>query len=162
MQTRFSGYTSDSYNSAMQVVAEEVDWFVPLSKDLIFYYLLFAVVVISLFHRNLMKDKIEKNLFSFLLLFLSFVNFGKSIPSFGSRFQIVFMLFATFYIFLFFLKFQGNKLHLLTLIGLFPMALYIAVLFRKGADYIDCWIFLPGFGLHFFAGEISLAEILFY
>ncbi|MBN1186458.1 MAG: EpsG family protein [Bacteroidales bacterium] len=161
LQNRYSGYTGESYNRTLQEVAEQVDWFVLLSKDLIFYYLLFALSVIYLKYRYLMNEKAEKNLFSFLLLFLSFINFGKSIPSFGDRFQLVFMLFTTLYIFLYYLKFQVNKINLLTLIGLFPMALYIAIVFRKGADYINSWIFLPGFGMPFLADEIPLAEIFF-
>ena len=63
-----------------------------------------------------MKENSEKNLFSFLLLFLSFVNFGMPIPSFGERFQALFFLFATMYIFLFFLKLPGNRIYLITLL----------------------------------------------
>lgn len=161
IQDRYSGYSSEEYILSVGEYLGQNRWFVNLSKDLIFYYLIFAVIFISIFYKDLIREQHEKNLFSFLLLFLSFVNFGKAIPSFGNRFQIIFILFATLYVFLFFLKLPGNKINLLTLLGLFPMALYAAVEFRIASDVVNSWIFLPGFGLPLFVPGIPLAEFLF-
>jgi hypothetical protein len=162
IQNRYSGYSNEEYILSVNEGYQQTKWFVTLSKDLIFYYLIVAVAFIYLINKDMMKEKAEKNLFSFLLLFLSFVNFGKSIPSFGNRFQIVFILFATLYGFLYFLKIPGDKINLLTIIGLFPMALYVAVEFRIGSEVINSWIFLPGFGMPLLVPGISMAEILFY
>jgi hypothetical protein len=121
-----------------------------------------AMILVYLIHNRLMHENSEKNLFSFSLLFLSFVNFGKAIPSFGNRFQIIFILFATLYLFLYFLKLQGEKIHLLTILGLFPMVLYAAVEIRIGSEVINSWAFLPGFGTPLFVPGISLADFLFH
>jgi len=89
------------------------------------------------------------------------VNFGKAIPSFGIRFQIVFFMFATLYVFMSVKKLPGNKIHGLTLLGLFPMILYAVVVFRQGSDSINAWIFMPGLGLPLFVPGLALSELLF-
>lgn len=161
IQSRYLSYTNEAYIQGRQESMEQVAWFMQLRSDLVFYFLLFAIVVIQLGYSRLMKDKTEKNLFSFLLLLLAFVNFGAGIPSFGSRFQLLFFLFATLYVFLFFLKIPGNNISVLTLIGLFPMLLFAVVAFRQGADSINAWLLTPGFGLNLLFPGISLAELLF-
>ncbi|HQP76951.1 MAG TPA: hypothetical protein PL069_06045, partial [Saprospiraceae bacterium] len=72
-----------------------------------------------------------------------------------------FFLFATLYLFLFFAKISGNKLHVLTLIGLFPMLLYSLINFRMGSESVSAWILTPGLGLPLLAPVLSLSEVLF-
>ena len=93
LEQRYSNYSSEGYVSGVQEWAAQSSWFIRITNDLVFYYLLLAIVVIQLSNRHLMNGKIERNLFSFLLLFLAFVNFGMPIPSFGERFMILFFLF---------------------------------------------------------------------
>jgi uncharacterized membrane protein len=161
IQSRINMYTNEYVVNAVQHRNQQSTWFMQIGFDLVFYYLLFAIVVAQIKNRKFIQDKAEKNLFSFILLFLSFVNFGKSIPSVGVRFQLVFFLFATLYVFLYCLKFPGKKLNILTIIGLFPMALYIAITFRQGSDSINSWIFLPPFGLPLMVPGLSIAQLLF-
>jgi hypothetical protein len=89
------------------------------------------------------------------------VNFGKPIASFGSRFQIIFYLFATLYVFIYYTKQSGTKINLLTLVGLFPMLLYVAVTFRIGSESINAWLLTPGFGLPLVVPALSIADFLF-
>jgi hypothetical protein len=162
LQSRVNMYTNEYYIASIHQQSEQVAWFIQIGNDLLFYYLLFAIIVIQIWRRYAMKEKAEKNLFSFILLFLAFVNFGKNIPSLGARFQIVFFLFATLYLFLYMLKMPGGKLNLLTIIGLFPMALFAAIAFRQGSESINAWIFTPGFGLPQLVPGLSIAELLFH
>jgi len=162
IQSRYSGYTNEEYIMSVQEHAEQTRMFVSLSKEMIFYYLILVMALIYVSNNKLIKGKAEKNLLSFLMLFLSFVNFGKGIPSFGDRFQIVFILFSILFVFLYHLKLPNDKINLITLLGLIPMALYAAVEFRIGSELINSWIFLPGFGLPLIVPGISLAELLFY
>ena len=111
--------------------------------------------------RILDRDKEADNLFSFLLLFLSFVNFGMGIPSLGVRFRMVFFIFATLYVFMYLVKVPGKKINFLTLIGLFPMLLQTAIVFRQGSDSLNAWIFSPFLGLPLLAAGISIASLLF-
>lgn len=161
LQMRYEGYSSEGYIIGIRESYEEASWFLTLSNDLVFYYFLVAIAIIKFFFGNQMKDKSELNLFSFLLLFLSFINFAKPIPSFGGRFQIVFYLFAALYVFLFFLKIPGNKINLLTWVGLFPMMLNAAVTFRVGSESINVWIFTPGLGIPLLVPGLSIADFLF-
>jgi hypothetical protein len=160
-QSRYETYTGESYLNARQNLIEKASWFMQIGNDLVFYYLLIAIVVIQLKFGNLMKDKAEKNLFSFLLLFMAFTNFANAIPTFGGRFQTLFFLFATFYVFLYSLKCTENKINLLTWLGIFPMALYVAVVFRMGSESISPWILAPGLGLPWIDPALSIADLLF-
>jgi hypothetical protein len=161
LKARAEMYANDDVILARQESFEDLAWFMKIGNDLVLYYLLFGIIFIQVLHKDSMKDQPEKNLFSFLLLFLAFVNFGKVIPSFGGRFQVIFFMFATLFIFLYLVKLPGRKINLLTLVGLFPMLLYAAIAFRQGADSINAWILTPGIGLPLLA-PLSLAEVMFY
>lgn len=161
LQSRVNMYSNEYVIEATKQESEQVAWFMQIGYDLVLYYLIFAIIIIQIWHSTKMKSRGERNLFSFLILFLAFINFGKSIPSLGSRFQFIFTIFATSYVFLFCLKLNKNKLHVITVIGLFPMMLYALIIFRQGAESINSWILLPGFGLPFFLHSLSLAEVLF-
>ena len=160
LQLRYSGYSSEDYNLAVMEDLQQTRWFINFSNDIIFYYLLIVLIIIYFTHKDLMNSKPEKNLFSFLLLFLAFVNFGAPFPDFA-KFKIIFLLFATLYVFLYLLKLPGEKINLFTTIGLFPMALYAAIQFRVGSDVVNSWIFMPGFGIPWVFPGISLADFLF-
>jgi hypothetical protein len=161
-QNRYEGYSSEGYIQNSRYAVEDSTWFVELSDKVIFYYLIAAILIIYFFSRQYEKEKSDRNLFSFLLLLLAFVNFGAVIPTFGGRFQVVFNLFATLYIFLHALKMEGNKLRFITWAGLFPMALYVIVLFRVDTVSINAFIFSPGLGVPLLTPAISLAEVLFF
>ena len=161
IQARYEGYSSEGYIRGLEDAAESASWFLGLSENMVYYYLLIMIFAIYFLSNTSWKSKPDSNLFSFLLLFLAFVNFGKVIPTFGGRFQTVFFLFSTLYIFLHMVKKDGTKINLTTAIGLFPMALYSLVNFRVGSESISAWIFAPGFGLPFFVNNISIADFLF-
>lgn len=161
IQDRFESYTDQTYIIERQESLEQSAWFIQIGNDLVLYFLLFAIIVVQIKDRAFVKGKVEKNLYSFLLLFLSFVNFGKAIPSFGGRFQIVFFLFATLYLFLYSLRLPQRKIVPLTFIGLMPMLLHAAIAFRQGSDTINAWLFAPVLGLPFFVPGVPLSHLLF-
>jgi hypothetical protein len=161
IQSRYEGYSSEGYIIGMQESHENASWFLQISDNLVYYYLIAAIVVIQLRNKVVSSGKEERNLFSFLLLFFAFVNFGKAIPTFGGRFQIVFYLFATLYLFLYALKVPGEKVNILTLIGIFPMFLFAAIKFRLGSESINAWIFTPLLGSPVVAPLLSISEMLF-
>lgn len=158
---RYEGYSSEAYIEGIEESLQGSSWFLELSNNLAFYYLLLAILLIQIFNRKLLQDKADKNLFSFLLLFLAFVNFGMVIPTFGGRFQLVFFLFATVYIFRFFVKLPGSSFNIITWAGLFPIALYSAVVLRVGLESINAFLFSPVFGVPLLAPAVSVAELLF-
>ncbi|WP_430809877.1 MULTISPECIES: EpsG family protein [unclassified Carboxylicivirga] len=164
IQSRYEGYSSEGYIMGMQDNAQTASWFVFLSDDLVFYFLLICISLIRLgyqFQPGIQKRE-DANLFSFLLVFLSFVNFGKVIPTFGGRYQTVFYLFATVYVFLGSVKRKtGAKINWIILFGLFPMLLYSLMHFRIGSETISAWLFTPLVGSPLIASGLSLAEVLF-
>lgn len=161
LHSRYETYSNKDYIIATQQASEQSAWFLTLGNVVFFYYLLFAIVLMHVRYGYLIKGKAESNFYSFLLLFLAFVNFGKGIPSFGERFQILFFLFATTYIFLCFLKLPPNNINLLTWIGIFPLLLRTAVTFRQGSESINAWILTPGLGLPLLVPNLSIFDFLF-
>lgn len=161
LQNRYQNYTSEAYIAGRQESFEQSSWFLQLNDSLVLYYILLAVLSIRLIDGAFMREKSEKNLFSFLLLFLTFINFAKPIPSFGGRFQSVFLLFATLYLFRYAIQLTGRKIQPLVLLGLFPIMLDIAIGLRQGAESINAWILTPGLGLPLFMPGLSLASLLF-
>lgn len=161
LQNRYEMYSDSSYVAGVQESAADLSWFMKIGSDLVFYYLLLVIIVARLKSRSLDRDKAAENLFSFLLLFLAFVNFGMGIPSLGVRFRMVFFIFATLYIFMYLVRFPGKKINVLTLIGLFPMLLHTAIAFRQGSDSINAWILSPFLGLPLLTSGVSVASLLF-
>ena len=161
LQRRYESYSDESYILVVQRDFQESSWFLKIGNDLVMFYIFAASLILHYCYSARINLKTEKNLFSFLLLFVAFVNFGKEIPSLGSRFQILFFLFGTLYLILFHSYLTNRKLSYLTLAGIFPMALYAAIIFRQGADSINAWIFAPGFGIPLFMPAISIGELLF-
>ena len=162
IQTRYEGYSSEGFINSQHELIEQSSWFLQLATNLVFYYLLLAIFMIQIGTAKTEKDQSMRNLYSFLLLFLAFVNFGMPIPSFGGRFQVVFFLFATLYVFLYFVRVQTTRMNLLSLLGIFPMALYASVVFRVGTESISVWIFTPILGSPLFAPILSLSDLLFH
>lgn len=162
LQSRVEMYTNEYVLDATQQEVQQMAWFMQIGYDLIYYYLLIAIAAILIFYRKFIDGVMEKNVLSFSLLFLAFVNFGKSIPSFGNRFQSLFFMFATCFVFLVLQKLPNQRINLLIWLGLFPMLLYTAIVLRQGSESINAWMFMPGLGLPLVLPSISLAEILFY
>jgi EpsG-like putative glucosyltransferase len=158
---RFEGYSSEGYIMNQQLMHQSASWFLKLGYDLVFYYFLLAIIIIQFNSLYVEKDDKMKNLYSFLLLFLAFVNFGKAIPSFGGRFQILFLIFASLYLFLYHARIKTDKITVLTLLGIFPMLLNVAISFRLASQSISVWLFTPGLGLPLLAPGISLFDLLF-
>jgi len=161
LKSRAQMYSSESSILGRQENFEQLIWFMKISSDLVLYYLVLAIVFIQIKKKTIIQEASEKNLFSFLLLFLTFVNFGMQIPSFGGRFQTLFFMFATLFVFLHFLKLPGNRINLLTIVGLFPLLLYAAISFRQASDSINVWIFTPVLGFPLFVPDIAIADFLF-
>lgn len=161
IQARVAGYSGESHSLVFQDYLASTSWFLRLNNELIWYFFLFAVIVIRVFYRNSVRGKLEENWYSFLLLIFTLVNLGRSIPDFGLRMQTVFILFASVYVFLFYKNLGEKKLKLLTYLALVPLLLYTFIQFRIGADSMNAWLFAPGFGLPLLDPAMSLAEVFF-
>lgn len=161
LTARVQMYTDTAYVQVRQESAMNDAWFLRLGADLVLYYLVLAMLVVRYRMRSTHNNTASDNLFSFLLLFLSFVNFAMPIPSFGGRFMILFFMFATLYVFRYFTVNDSSKIDTLTLVGLFPMLLYAAVTFRQGSETMNAWLFSPGFGIPWFIPELTVFEVLF-
>ncbi len=161
LKARVDMYTAQDVILMRQENYDQLAWFMRLGSDLVLYYLLVAITIIKITKRGSITSTSEKNLYSFLLLFLAFVNFSMTIPSFGGRFLLVFFLFAVFYLLLYFTKNDSDRISPITLIGLFPMILYTAITFRQGSETMNAWIFSPLFGIPWCAPGLTVFDILF-
>ncbi|MBK7480398.1 MAG: hypothetical protein IPI69_12235 [Bacteroidales bacterium] len=161
LKARVQMYTDSAYVQLRQESIEQVAWFMQIGSDLVLYYLIIAIAFLRFRMRKYGSDEAEKNLFSFLLLFLAFVNFGMPIPSFGGRFMILFFMFATLYIYRYFAANESKSIEPITIIGLFPMLLFAAITFRQGSETMNAWIFTPGIGFPWLVPGLTVFDILF-
>ncbi|MCW3804148.1 EpsG family protein [Plebeiibacterium marinum] len=161
VQERYSGYSNESYMEAVIAAKENASWFMKVMNEYMFYFLILGIIFVFVISLKMQKTKGESNLFSFLLLLVSFVNFGSAIPTFGGRYRYVFYLFASFFILLFFNKTEGRKIHPINMVGLLPILVFVMVQFRIGTGSINAWMLCPVFGLPLFIGDLSLSSVLF-
>jgi len=145
----------------MQQSSEQASWFLQIGSDLVLYYLLASLVILRILWSMGERSREEQNLFSFLLLFLAFVNFAGVIPTLGGRYMSIFFLFGTLYLFQYYSALRENNLSLLTLAGLFPMLLYMAISFRLGSLSMSVWLFAPLLGSPLVAPDLTVYDLLF-
>jgi hypothetical protein len=159
IQTRIGNYTNDAYMEDIASHNEEVKWFLEWSDKLVLYYLFAALIIIRIKYKSLVETREMQNIYSFLLLILSFVNFGSSIPSVG-RFQALFYLFGVLYVFKLFLELKSYTWNWITILGLFPMFLFTALALRQGIETINAWIFTLS-PYPFILPEITVYDFLY-
>lgn len=159
LEERISGYSNPDYIQKRGEELQQAKWFVKWNTQLVFFFMVFAVFYIRYKYRQAVKSIEMENLYSFTLLFLSFSNFTGSIAS-GSRFQSIFLLFSAAYVILFFTRVRFTKLHLVTLIGLFPIVLYVIFRLRIFTNSASVWLITP-LPFSFIGPERSLESFLF-
>ena len=108
-----------------------------------------------------MRGKLEENWYSFMLLLFIIVNLGRSLPNFGMRMQTIFLLFASAYVFLYFMNRSEKRIGFITVAGAFPMLLHTFIQLRRAADSTSAWLFAPGAGLPFLDPGLTIAEVFF-
>ncbi len=156
---RVEGYTSESHSLMYQEWLGGNSWFLTLSHDLSWYFFIIAIVVIRVFKRDKMRGKLEESWYSFMLLLFTVVNLGRSLPNFGMRMQSIFILFASVYVFLYFMNRSERRIGFITVAGAFPLLLHTLIQFRRAADSMSAWIFTPGAGFPLLDPGLSIAEL---
>jgi hypothetical protein len=81
-----------------------------------------------------------QDIFSFTILLVAGVNFVSFVPSMG-RFTILFYMFAVVFIILNLSQINTPQIKLLTVIGIVPFLLQLAVAMRLGLDVLNLWLF---------------------
>lgn len=159
IQDRTAGYLSEGYRKGVEISTEESKWFIQWNVKIVGFYIYLVFIVSRTFWRKYTRDIFMERLFSFGILFLSFANFSKVIPS-GGRFTTVFFLFAIAYIFALYSRKKTRRLNLLTIIGFFPMLLMTALALRQGFENTNLWLFAP-MPFPFTSDAITIAELFF-
>lgn len=101
------------------------------------YYLLFALAYVYIKKKDFKWDNKQHYLFSFLMLYLSFVNFVINVASLGGRMRFLFWAFAAYFFYRFFQLNNSKKFHFLAFAGLFPIFLWAAVEFRINSEFTN-------------------------
>ena len=104
-----------------------------------FYYFLFAIIYLYIKNKNVLTKKMQ-DIFSFTILLVAGVNFVSFVPSMG-RFTILFYMFAVVFIILNLSQINTPQIKLLTVIGIVPFLLQLAVAMRLGLDVLNLWLF---------------------
>lgn len=154
-----AAYTNPEYIKMMAKNFNSSDWFVLYVNPLVKYYLLGVMAFIHFKYKKIRRDTQMRNLFSFSILMVAFATFGHFVPGLD-RFTKVSFLFLTAYIILFYSKTDEKGINIMTVIGLVPMLIWIAIRFRIGVETMNVYLFFPTiFGLVF--PKVAISEFIY-
>jgi EpsG family len=150
IDNKVSAYAlNEEYIAQRNTRFETRSWYIEYQSPALHYCLLFVLAYIRIKKEKYLRDKYQISLFSFLILFLAFVNFGSEIASVGERFILLFFCFALVYLFRHFSLNYNNtgKIHWLTYVMIIPGMLWIVVQLRLMLDFMNAFML---FGNPFF------------
>ena len=144
IQDKIAGYSREDYIKMRNANLEGRNWYARLRIPILQYTFYVILFVIAFVKRNYYKqDQVQQNLASFLILFLSFVNFGFAFDSLGRRFLLIWFVFASIYIFRFFQLNNYKFYSTYTIVFAFPILLWILVQLRVALDLMT-YMFILG------------------
>jgi hypothetical protein len=106
---RIEGYSDQEYIDTRTEGSENTNWYKRIRNDVLKYAVYGSFLGID---RNILgkMDRFQKNLFSYLILLLAFVNFGSTFDSLGYRFNFVWLLFASMFLFRYYqINYPGSR-----------------------------------------------------
>jgi hypothetical protein len=144
VEDKISGYSREDYIKMRNTNLENRNWYAKFRIPILQYAFYSVLLLITVVKKNYYKqDQVQQNLFSFLILFLAFVNFGFAFDSLGRRFLLVWFVFAAIFIFRFFQLNDFKYYSFYTKIFIFPILLWIFVQLRVALDVMT-YMFLIG------------------
>jgi hypothetical protein len=144
VQDKIQGYSREEYIKMRNQNLENRNWYSRLRIPLLQYGFYFALFYNGFIQRfNLKTDKLQRNLLSFMILFLSFIQFGFAFDSLGRRFLIVWFVFAAIYFIRCYCLNVFSEIKLPTIVLMFPIAVWIFVQIRVSLD-VTTWMFYLG------------------
>jgi hypothetical protein len=157
LEQRIETYTRPEYAIERELHLETRRWF--LRVPFLYYYLSAAFFLVRINKKEFYHSPEMENIFSFILLFWSFVNFFIVIPSGGLRFQKFLLLFFSLYLFLAFARNKKAGFHWLTKVGIPFALLTIITTLRVGFESMNLWLLGPT-PLSFWAKPVAIIEII--
>ncbi len=136
-EKRATSYTNEEIQATRSEGFRDAAWFILLRSDALHDYLLFSLAYIKFKGRDFIWDVKQKYLFSFLMLYLSFVNLVINIASFGGRMMFIFWIMCAAFFYRFFQLNRVKRENLLFYLGLFPIFLWAAVEFRISSEFTN-------------------------
>jgi len=162
-EKRATGYTNESYIEMRQEhLMNETAWFMRWRSDLLQYFILFALLFIYMRRKRFYWDIQQKYLLSFLILFLSFVNFVIEVPSFGGRMRFIFWVMSAYFLYRFYQLNDIKKINLIKWLGIFPIMLWIAVEFRISTYFTHILVFVGNPLFRFFDRSYTTLYDIFF
>lgn len=161
-EKRASLYTNTEIQAQRTESFENAAWFILFRFNALHYYLLAAIAYLRFKGRDYFWDKKQEYLFSFLMLFLSFVNLVIYVPSLGGRMRFIFWAFTAYFLYRFFQINKRKTWYNITLLGIFPVLLYAVVEFRVNSEFTNVLTVIGNpFLLVFNKTSVSLYDVLF-
>lgn len=143
LTTKTDKYFNDQYMELVQSLQETSAWYIKIHTALLVYFFFLQFIIVYKFSKKQKFDRSFLNLFSFSLLMLAYSNITSLLPS-GSRFRIVFVVFATVLMTIFYSKYYiHDKLKWFVALGVFPFMLRILISFRVGTETLNSVLFFP-------------------
>jgi hypothetical protein len=151
---------NDDYINQRSTRFETRSWYVRLQQPVFHYALLFVLGYVYIKRKKYITDNYQISLFSFTVLFLTFVNFGNQIASVGERFILLFFCFSLVYLFRLFSLNNSKKISWLTYVMVVPGLLWVGMQLRLMMDFMNVFVIAGNPFFFLFEGtNITLLEI---
>ena len=143
LATKTDKYFSEEYREVVENLQESSAWFIKIQIPMLIYFFFIQMIVIYKNYKKQFVDRPFLNLFSFSLVLLGYSNITSLLPS-GSRFRVIFVVFATVLMIIYYSKYYlSDKLKWFVAIGIAPFLLKILIAFRVGTDTLNSVLFFP-------------------
>lgn len=141
LDNKVSAYALNETYIADRVARFEVrSWYIRFQVPFLHYALLFVLSYLYIKRKKFIQDNYQLSLFSFLVLFLAFVNFGYQIASVGERFILLFFSFGCVFLYRHFSLNDKKQLSWLTYILIIPSSLWLLVQLRFMLDFMNAFM----------------------
>jgi hypothetical protein len=161
VEAKLDLYTKDFSEFELDEIVnyvQETRWIIKIQYDLLFYTFMSAIVFLNL--KRLKLNELSSNLYSFILLFATYVNFIRNLPE-SFRFIIIITLFGTIYLLLFFSYMNEKKLSITTWLLLVPIVIYSLIKIRSGMETFSIDLLLSNPIIYgFYHSNIPITKLL--
>jgi len=161
-ERRAESYTNLDIQAERTEGIRQTAWFIQLRGGVLHNYLLFALAYVRYKGKEFKWDIKQEYLFSFLMLYLSFVNLVINVASLGGRMQFIFWIMTAYFFYRFFQLNSTKEMKFIAIAGVFPILLWAAVEFRINTEFTNVLAVVGNpFLLLLDNTDVSLYDIIF-
>lgn len=130
-------YADEEFIQRRKANLEAARWYRRFSVPVLQFTSVISFYVISFLQRNLLKDRVCRNMLSYLMLLLTLVNFGYAFDSVGRRYFFIWLVIFSAYVYHLYIANQVTKIQWPALLVLLPSLLWVVLKLRISLEIMN-------------------------